>query len=113
MPSTSMCFVCLAISRTVSFCLTSFVGNGYIWEFPNLVVSNLVVCNFDAEALFCSLLHPLCSFCALLRSFAPFCGFDLVLLCGHFRSFGVSLRPPVFRAAFGSDANRDPTVSRN
>ena len=33
------------------------------WEFPNLAVLNLAVCNFYAEALFC----------ALLRSFAPFC----------------------------------------
>ena len=33
------------------------------WEFPNLVVLNLVVCNFYAEALFAP-------FCAHLRSFA-------------------------------------------
>ena len=51
------------------------------WEFPNLVVSNLVVCNFYAEALFCALLRSfadlrLRSFaliCALLRTFACFC----------------------------------------
>ena len=33
------------------------------WWFPNLVVSNLVVCDFHAEALFCTLL------CPFLRSF--------------------------------------------
>ena len=55
------------------------------WEFPNLVVLNLVVCNFYAEALFCTLLRPLALFCvhlrlrsfalicALLRAFACFC----------------------------------------
>ena len=35
------------------------------WEFPNLVVLNLVVCNFYAEALFCALFADL-----RLRSFA-------------------------------------------
>ena len=40
------------------------------WEFPNLVVSNLVVCTFYAEALFCALLRSFASFCTLLRSFA-------------------------------------------
>ena len=52
-----------------------------IWEFPYLVVLNLVVCNFYAEALFCAHLHPfadlrLSSFadiCALLRTSACFC----------------------------------------
>ena len=39
-------------------------------EFPNLVVSNLVVSNFYAEALFCALLRSVAPFCALLRSFA-------------------------------------------
>ena len=48
---------------------------GSIWEFPNLVVLNLVVCNFFAEALFCALFAPLRALlqtcvCALLRSFA-------------------------------------------
>ena len=36
------------------------------WEFPNLVVSNLVVCNLYAEAIFCVLLRPLALFGALL-----------------------------------------------
>ena len=36
------------------------------WEFPNLVVSNLVVCNFY------TLLPLFALFCALWRSFAPF-----------------------------------------
>ena len=40
---------------------------GMAWEFPNLVVLNLNVCNFYAEALFCAQLH---SFAPLLRSFA-------------------------------------------
>ena len=41
------------------------------WEFPRLVVSNLVVYyNFYAEALFCALLRT--CVCALLRAFAPF-----------------------------------------
>ena len=38
------------------------------WEFPNLVVSNLVVCNFCAEALVCAFLRPFALFCALLRT---------------------------------------------
>ena len=61
------------------------------WQFPNLVVSNLVVCNSCSETLFCA---HVCSFvrtcicallqtcmcallrictCALLRTFACFC----------------------------------------
>ena len=52
-----------------------------IWQFPNLVVSNLVVCTLYAETLFCALLRSfadlrLRSFaliCALLRAFACFC----------------------------------------
>ena len=43
------------------------------WEFPNLVVSNLIVCNSYAEALFCALLRSFALFCSLLRSFALFC----------------------------------------
>ena len=58
----------------------------YSWEFPNLVVSNLVVCSFYAEALFCTLLLP---FALLrLRSFVFICRF---------------LRTTVFRTtAFGN-----------
>ena len=36
---------------------------GLSWEFPNLVISNLIACEFYAEVLFAL-------FCALLRSFA-------------------------------------------
>ena len=54
------------------------IQSRYSWEFPNLVVSNLAVCNFHAEALFCTLLRPFALFCGLashapLRSFACFC----------------------------------------
>ena len=66
-----------------------------IAEFPNLVVSNLVVCNFYVEALFC----------ALLRSFAFFCGLAVALFGSHLRSFAffcMFLRPTAFRTtAFG------------
>ena len=44
------------------------------WEFPNLVVSNLAVCSFYALlgsfALFCALLRPRTCVCSLLRAFA-------------------------------------------
>ena len=43
------------------------------WHFPNLVVFNLVVCNFYAEALFCALSRSFALFCEHLRSFACFC----------------------------------------
>ena len=39
----------------------------------NLVVSNLVACNFCAETPFCALLRSFVLICALLRSFASFC----------------------------------------
>ena len=59
---------------------------------PGLVVSNLVVCNFDAEALFGTSLAN----CGLLRSFALFCGLAFALFCvflrttasGNYRNFG-------------------------
>ena len=60
------------------------------WEFPDLVVLNLVVCNFYAEALFCALLRIFLQtcVCSLLRSFACICVF---------------LRPTAFRTnAFGN-----------
>ena len=38
--------------------------------FENLVVPNLVVFDFYAEALFCALLRPVAPFCDLFRSFA-------------------------------------------
>ena len=69
-------------------------------EFTNLVVSNLVVCNFYSFALFCTLLRPFALLCALLRSFA------FPLFCTHLRSFActfVFLRLTVFRTtAFGN-----------
>ena len=40
----------------------------FIGRFPSLVASNLVVCKFCAEALFCALLRPFAPFCALLRT---------------------------------------------
>ena len=40
-------------------------------EFPNPVVSKKLVCNLNAEALFCALLRT--CVCALLRPFACFC----------------------------------------
>ena len=49
------------------------------WQFPNLVVLNLVVCNIYTEALFCVLLRP---FTLLhLRSLCSF-----VLFCAHLRA---------------------------
>ena len=49
-----------------------------VCEFPNLVASNLVVCNCYVEALFCALLHPFALFADLrLLSFA--------LICAHLR----------------------------
>ena len=66
------------------------------WEFPNLVVLNLVVCNFSAEA----------PFCAHLRAFALFCRLAFALFCAPLRSFALIcmfLRPTAFRAtAFGN-----------
>ena len=47
------------------------------WEFPNLVVLNLVVRNFYAEALFCAF----CVFSSFLRPFAN------SLFCAHLRAF--------------------------
>ena len=42
-------------------------STSFAWEFPNLVVANLAVCTFYAEALFFHLLRPFVLFCALLR----------------------------------------------
>ena len=57
----------------------------YGWEFSDMVVSNLVVCKFYAEALFCTLLR---SFADLrLRSFALIC----------FAPICMSLRPTAVR----------------
>ena len=61
--------------------MSAFPGLCKEWEFLSLVVSNLVVCNFYVEALFCALLRPFALFkflpfadllCALLRGFACF-----------------------------------------
>ena len=45
------------------------------WEVANLVVSNLIVCNFHAQVLFWALLSCFAFFCAhlRLRSFALIC----------------------------------------
>ena len=50
-----------------------------------MVVSNLAVCNFYAEALFCALLRPFVLFCALLRSFADLRLRSFALICAHVR----------------------------
>ena len=69
-------------------------------EFPNLVVSNLVVCNLYVEALFCT----------LLCSFALICGLAFAVFRAHLRSFAlicVFLHPTVFRTtAFGNCRGR-------
>ena len=56
------------MSPTTTISLHKAHGIGFHWEFPNLVVLNLVICNFYAEALFCALLRPFALFCALLRT---------------------------------------------
>ena len=53
------------------------------WEFQNLVVSNLVVCNFYAEAPFCALLRSFAPFCALLRALVRTC------VCALLRPFAL------------------------
>ena len=69
---------------------------GFCREFPNLVVSNLVVCNFYA------LLRPFADL--RLRSFA--------LICAHLRAsrlVWVLRRPPMFRmTVFGNSRCADP-----
>ena len=55
---------------------------------PNLVVSNLVVCNSYAEALFCALLHPFVLFCGLLRTCVCTLLRSFALLCSHLRIRG-------------------------
>ena len=57
------------------------------WEFPNLVVSNLAVCNFCEEALFCTLLRLFALFCALLHSFADLRLHSFALICALLRAF--------------------------
>ena len=52
----------------------------FSWEFPNLVVSNLVVCIFYVEALFAP-------FCALLRSFADSRLRTFAVICALLRAF--------------------------
>ena len=60
-------------------------------EFPNLVVSNLIVSNFNVEALFC----------ALLRQFALFCGLAFALFCALLRSLAsFYVRPRLERPRF-------------
>ena len=54
------------------------------WEFPDLVVSNLVVSNYYADALFCPLFRP----------FALFGGLAFAVICGHLRSFACFCERP-------------------
>ena len=64
---------------------------------PNLVVSNLVVCNFYADALFCALLRPFAPFCALLRPFALFANLHVrcfALICTLLRTFACFCERP-------------------
>ena len=68
-------------------------GGGALWEFPDLVVLNLVVCIFFAEALFfalfcCALFAPFGAlFCALWRPFVLFRA--LLRTCALLRSFAL------------------------
>ena len=61
-----------------------------VWEFPNLVVSNLVVFNFYAEAGGVQVFMRkrsfalFCNFCVLLPLF---CGLAFSLVYAHLRSF--------------------------
>ena len=82
-------------------CTSRFTRLRTKWGVPNLVVSNLdIVCNFYAEALFC----------ALLRSFALFCGLAFAMFCAHLRSFAricVFLRPNAFRTTALGNCRQD------
>ena len=62
---------------------------GKFGEFPILVVLNLVVCYFCAEALFCTLLRP--CVCAFLRSFG---------------CISVFLRPTAFRTTASGNCRK-------
>ena len=53
-----------------------------------MVVSNLIVRNFYAEALFCALLRAFAPFCALSK-FALFCGLAFAHFCAHLALFCV------------------------
>ena len=76
-----------------------------IWEFPNLVVLNLVSSNFYVEALSLSL------FCALLRSFAPFCALLRSFVDLRLLSFAlICADPPTL--AFWKKAWRTPKKTR-
>ena len=64
-----------------------------IWESPNVVVSNLVVCNFYTEALFC----------APLRPFVLFCGLPFALICALLRAVACfCVRPRLERPRLGT-----------
>ena len=73
------------------FLFLFLVGN-LSWEFPNLVVSNVVVCNFTRK-------HFVAFLCNLLNYFALFGGLVLAFFCVHlfFSFIGVFLRPTAFR----------------
>ena len=85
--------------RAAKSMVMKFHGN--VREFPNLVVSNLVVCNFYVEAHFCALLRPFALLCALLRlrSFA--------FACAHLRSLACfCVRPRLGRRRLGTAEKR-------
>ena len=76
------------------------------WEVPNLLVLNLVVCNFYTNVLFGALMRPFALFCALLRTCVCALLRVFALFCAYLRSFAiicVFLRPTAFRTtAFGN-----------
>ena len=67
--------------------LENFSGH-FSWQFPNLVVLNLVVCSFYAEALSCTLRRP----------FAPFCALAFALFCVHLRSFALAANDRIWES---------------
>ena len=62
--------------------LKNFDSPLLVWEFPNLVVSNLAFTIFTQKRSFAL-------FCSLLRSFADFRGLAFALFCAHLRVFCV------------------------
>ena len=75
--ATASCVFSMTCRRRARSCAPSLPA--ITWEFPNLVVSNLAVCNFYAEALFCALLQT--RVCALLRPFALSCTLLQTCVC--------------------------------
>ena len=92
----------LTCSNEIEFSSTieNFKRDWIFQEFPNLVVSNLVVCNSYADALFC----------ALLRAFALFCGLAFALFCAHL--WGVAKGSSIsWVAKFKGDKNSECKLS--